>query len=248
MKHTSVKPWAVLLWLAVWQLASMAVGKEILLVSPWRTLTRLGELVMEPAFWGTVAYTLSRIALGFVLATLSGILLAALASWKRWIRDLLSPLMLTVKTVPVASFIIVALIWLSSKKLSVLISFLMVLPIIYTSVLEGILSCSRELLEMAQVFRVPTLRRIFRLYLPMVMPFFRSGCSVALGLSWKSGVAAEVIGMPVGSIGERLQQAKVYLDTRDLFAWTLVIICVSLVFEKAVLFLLKALERRVNRI
>ncbi len=153
------------------------------------------------------------------------------------------PVMLTVKSVPVASFIILALIWFSSANLSVLISFLMVLPIIYTSVLDGIRSVDRQLLEMAQVFRIPGLRVVRYIYVPQVMPFFYPACSVALGMSWKAGAAAEVIGIPRGSIGERLQQAKVYLDTPDLFAWTLVIVAASLFFEKIVLLLVGRVAR-----
>ena len=143
--------------------------------------------------------------------------------------------MLAVRSVPVASFIILALIWFSSENLSVLISFLMVLPVIYVNVLGGIRCVDRQLLEMAQVFRIPKIRVVRYIYVPQVMPYFYTACSVSLGMCWKAGVAAEVIGMPKGSVGERLQQAKVYLDTPDLFAWTLVIVAASLVFEKAVL-------------
>ena len=247
-KRPKLKPWSVALWLLIWQLAAMAVGKEILLVSPVRTLVRLGEILLLRSFWTSVLYTLSRIALGFLLASLAGILLAILAAGFRRVREFLAPFMLTIRTIPVASFIIVALIWFSSRKLSVLISFLMVLPIIYTNVLDGILHTDPELLEMASVFRIPLLRRILYVYLPEVMPFFRAGCTLALGLCWKSGVAAEVIGTPPGSIGEKLQRAKVYLETPDLFAWTLVIILVSLAFEKTVLFLIGRLEKRLRRV
>ncbi|MBQ8094954.1 MAG: ABC transporter permease subunit [Clostridia bacterium] len=248
LKKSGLKLWAVLLWLIVWQLASMAVGKEILLVSPIRTITRLAELASALSFWKAILYTLSRIALGFTLATALGVLLAILSSRFSSIRDICAPAMLTIKTIPVASFIIVALIWFSSKKLSILISFLMVLPIIYTNTLNGILAADPQLIEMARVFRIPVFRQILYVYGPQVLPYFRTGCTLALGLSWKSGVAAEVIGMPVGSIGERLQQAKVYLDTPDLFAWTLTIILVSLLFERGILFLLHCLERRLTHI
>ena len=113
----------------------------------------------------------------------------------------MTPFMLTVKSVPVASFIILALIWFSSRNLSILISFLMVLPIIYTNVLGGIRSVDRALLEMAEVFRIPRMRVVKFIYLPQIMPFFYSACSVSLGLAWKAGVAAEVIGIPKGSVG-----------------------------------------------
>ncbi|MDE6364806.1 MAG: ABC transporter permease subunit, partial [Lachnospiraceae bacterium] len=131
-----------------------------------------------------------------------------------------------------------ALIWFSSRNLSILISFLMVLPIIYTNVLGGIRNVDRQLLEMAQVFRISRLRVVRYIYLPQIMPFFYSACRISLGLSWKAGAAAEVIGMPRGSIGERLQQAKIYLDTPDLFAWTIVVVALSLGCEKLVLTLI----------
>ena len=161
-----------------------------------------------------------------------GTVLAALSARFCRVEELLAPAMLAVRSIPVASFIILALILFSSRNLAVLISFLMVLPILYSSVLEGIRAADDQLLEMARLFRIPSRRCIRYVYLPQVLPYFRSACGSALGLCWKAGIAAEVIGMPRGSIGERLQQAKVYLDTPDLFAWTLVIVLVSLAFER----------------
>ena len=235
----SVRLWAVLFWLLVWQIASMGIGSEILLVSPFRVLATLFQLAREGRFWASVGFSLERIAGGFLLGlTLGSLLAACSARWRR-VRELLAPLMLTIRTVPVASFIILALIWFSSRNLSVLISFLMVLPILYTAVLQGIESRDRELLEMARVFHAPPLRRLGMIDLPGLYPFLLSGCKTALGLCWKSGIAAEVIGMPRGSIGERLQQAKVYLATPELFAWTLVIVLVSVAFERLVLLLLR---------
>ena len=169
---------------------------------------------------------------GFLLAALLGILLGALAAGVSPVRQLLEPAVLTIKSIPVASFVILVLIWVPSENLSVVISFLMVFPVIYTNVLNGIESTDRKLLEMAEVFRISLPRRIRYIYASQVLPFFRAGCSVALGLCWKAGVAAEVIGIPDGSIGERLYMAKVYLNTPDLFAWTIVIVLISLVFER----------------
>lgn len=240
MKKTrSIRLWAVLFWLLLWQLESMALDQEILLVSPLQVLLRLGQLLMTGDFYGSVLFSLGRIASGFFLAILLGTGLAWLSSRFSVAAQFLAPFMLAVKSVPVASFIILALIWFSSRNLSVLISFLMVLPVIYTNVLEGIGSLDPAMTEMAHVFSIPLSRRVRYIYLPQIYPFFQAACQVCLGLCWKSGIAAEVIGIPDGSIGERLQQAKVYLDTPDLFAWTLVIVLVSLAFEKLVLALLK---------
>ncbi|MCI5585851.1 MAG: ABC transporter permease subunit [Lachnospiraceae bacterium] len=246
-KNKDIRLWAVLVWLIVWQLVSMALNSDILLVSPLKVVIRLLELTGEISFWKSIVYSLLRIGGGFLTALLAGSLWAALSARFLLVRQLLAPVVLITKTIPVASFIILALVWFSSRNLAVLISFLMVFPVIYTNVLNGIIQTDRELLEMAEVFSVAAGRRIRYIYLPQVMPYLRAGCSVALGLCWKSGIAAEVIGMPKGSIGERLQQAKVYLDTADLFAWTLVIVVVSLLFEWLFLWLLDRSTRAVER-
>ena len=246
-KPRAIRLWAVLFWLAVWQLGAMALDQELFLVSPLRVLGRLGELVVTGPFWRAVGMSSLLIMGGFLAATAAGVLLAALSARFRRVEELLAPALLAIKSIPVASFIILALILFSSRNLAVLISFLMVLPVVYANVLEGIRSADRQLLEMGRVFRLPVGRRLRYLYVPQVYPFFEAACGVALGLCWKAGVAAEVIGMPQGSIGERLQQAKIYLDTPDLFAWTLVIVLVSLAFEKLFLRLLKAGARALER-
>ena len=248
MKKDRIRAWAVVFWLAVWQMGAMALDSDILLVSPAGVLLRLGQLLPTAAFWRSVLFSFGRISLGFFIAASVSAVLAALSYRFKLIRELLTPLMLAIRSVPVASFIILVLVWFSSRSLSVLISFLMVLPIIYSSVLTGISTCDKQLIEMAAVFKMPTARRIRYIYLPQVMPFFKSGCGSALGLCWKAGIAAEVIGMPTGSIGEKLQQAKVYLDTPDLFAWTLVIVLVSLLFERMFIALLNKAERILARV
>ena len=230
----TIRAWAVIVWLVLWQLGAMVIDQQIILISPLRVLFRLWELIPTPDFWGSIAYSLARITAGFLLGVAAGTVLAALSARFRRVEELLAPAMLAVKSIPVASFIILALI-------------LFVLPVLYSNVLGGIRAADPQLMEMARVFRIPAGRSIRYVYLPQVMPYFLSACGSALGLCWKSGIAAEVIGMPEGSIGEQLQQAKVYLDTPDLFAWTLVIVLVSLAFERAFLALLrrgaKAMER-----
>lgn len=243
-----IRLWAVFVWLAAWQLGSMALDQKILLVSPIQVLLRLSQLAPTVPFWNAVSFSLLRIAAGFLSAAFLGALLAALSARFCRVMELLGPLMLAIKSVPVASFIILALLWCSSRNLSVLISFLMVLPVIYTNVLEGIRTSDRQLLEMSQVFALAPWHIIRYIYLPQIFPYFQAACGTALGQCWKSGIAAEVIGIPTGSIGERLQQAKVYLDTPDLFAWTLVIVLLSLTFEKLFLLLLEKLAFRLELI
>ena len=226
----------------------MAVKQEILLASPVSVVSRLCSLAVQAGFWQSIFFSLSRIAIGFFIAVAAAVVFGILAAKWKLIRQLLSPLVTVVKITPVASFIIVALIWVPSKNLSAFISFLMVFPIIYTNILEGISATDKKLLELAAIYRVSYWKQIKYIYFSQVMPFFRSACAVALGLCWKAGVAAEVIGIPRGSIGEKLYNAKIYLQTPDLFAWTVVIIAVSVLFEKLIMGLIRYLIRKSERV
>ena len=246
--HNQIKLWAVVFWLLVWQAASMVLDRaldvNLLLPSPISALLRLGELALTLPFWQAVARSFLRIVGGFLLSCFAASLLAIPASrWQR-VRELLGPLVAAVKAVPVASFIILALFWLDSRSLTMFISFLMVFPPVYLNVLEGIRQTDEKLLEMARVFRVPLWRQIRGIYVPAVMPYFRTAVSLGLGLCWKAGVAAEVIGLPTGSVGEMLYNSKVYFMTSDLFAWTTVIVVVSILFEKLFLYLMDAVVRK----
>ena len=216
---------AVAFWLAVWQAAAMAIGQEVFLVSPVQALRTLVQLLPRADFWQRVCFSSGRILLGFVLGAVVSVVLAVCAAWWSAADALLAPVMQLVKATPVASFIILALVWVRGSALSVLISFLMVLPVLYGAVRTGIAGADVQLLEMAEVFR--------------------QGCSVALGICWKSGVAAEVIGLPNGSIGDALYRAKITLSTGELFAWTFVIILLSAGFEKLFLF---ALDKAVGAV
>ena len=235
---------AVVFWLAVWQLAAAAIGQEVFLVSPLQAAGTLVQLLPQPDFWQRVGFSAGHILLGFLLGAVCSVVCSVAAERWVWVDALLSPVMQLVKATPVASFIILALVWVSGKSLSILISFLMVLPVLYGAVRTGIESADLQLLVMARVFRLPLARRVKAIWLPAVLPEFRQGCSVALGICWKSGVAAEVIGLPDGSIGDALYRAKITLSTGELFAWTFVIILLSAAFEKLFLALLdKAVAR-----
>lgn len=241
------RPLAVLFWLLAWQLLSAAVGQKLLLASPVETLLRLLELAQTADFWRSILFTLSHILAGFACAVTAGTLTGALSARFDWLNELLSPLLTAIKSVPVASFVIVALIWVPSKRLSVLISFLIAFPLIHTAVLDGLTHVDVKLLEMARVFRMPRLNRLTAIELPAVLPRLTSSAAVAMGLAWKSGVAAEVIGIPTGSIGERLYKAKIYLATPDLFAWTLTIVLASMLCERALKLLLEQVGRALER-
>lgn len=171
----------------------------------------------------------------FLLGLILGCLLAYLAAKHPVVETLLWPWMATIKSVPVASFVVICLIWLSARNLSVFISFLIVIPIIYQNVLEGLRAENREMQEVATVFQLPWRKRFRYIELPKLRPFLLSACRVTTGMAWKAGIAAEIIGVPNGSIGKMLYTAKIYLDTDDLLAWTVIIVVISVVAEKVFL-------------
>ncbi len=247
IKKRKIALWAVAFWLIVWEIASISIGQEILLVSPVDVLIKIGELIFEGEFWYAIGFTLVRIIGGFLLALVLGIVLAIVSVRYKFIRELLEPFIRTVKAIPVASFIILVLIWISSANLSVVISFLMVFPIIYTNIYEGIVQTDVKMIEMADVFKMDLKQRVRYIYCSQVIPYLQSACSISLGMCWKAGIAAEVIGMPDNSIGENLYNAKIFFDTPSLFAWTVVIICISIIFEKLFMKLISIYIEKLER-
>ena len=246
-----IRVWAIIFWLIVWQLAAMVLHAAyphgaLLLPSPLAALARLMALAGTAAFWRAIGTSSMHILGGFLLSCALAVVLAAFSARFSRVKELLAPLVAAVKTVPVASFIILALIWLSSRTLRLFIAAPMVFPAVYLNVLEGIRRTDTSLLEMARVFRVPFSRTLRGVYLPQVLPYFRSAVSAALGLCWKAGTAAEVIALSSGSIGEKLYNAKIYFQTADLFAWTAAIVLISAAFEKLFLLLVDKIAERMG--
>ena len=219
-------------WLAVWALLALAVAKPLLLPSPIAVIRCLAELVTAAPFWLAVGATLLRILCGVAAGTLLGTLLAVLTSASALLRALIHPLLTVIKSTPVASFIVLVLIWVGRDMLPSVIVVLMVVPGVWANVSAGIAATDPALLEMARVFRFPKLRILRRIYVPSVLPSFLAAMRSVLGLAWKAGVTAEVLTVPTRSVGKMLMESKLYLEIPGLFAWTLVVILCSLAIEK----------------
>lgn len=234
---------AAAVWIALWQLAAWMVGSRILLVGPLETLQALGQRVFQGSFWLTVGFSLLRIGAGFTAGLTLGLLLAVAASRFVLLEEFLAPAMALLKAIPVASFVVLFLIWWRSGVLATAVSFCIVLPNIYVNTLEGIRRVDRRLLEMAKVLEIPAWNRFFYIYRPTLKPYLDNAVRISVGMSWKSGVAAEVIGIPALSVGEQLYMSKIYLDTAGVLAWTAVTILASVLCEKLVLALWKKFQR-----
>lgn len=234
----------LLFWLGLWALAAALVGQELLLPSPLQVLRRVFALAGSADFYRTVANSILRILSGILSGTLLGVLLAALTESSKTARALLAPMMTLVKSTPVASFIILALIWIGRSAIPACIAALMVLPVVWANVSAGLAGRDQQLLEMAKVFgfsRKTTLRRIT---VPSVLPHLRAALCSALGLGWKAGIAAEVLTVPPYSIGKMIFESKTYLETTSLFAWTLTVILLSVLIERVLLELVRRIGRK----
>jgi len=229
---------ALFFWTVVWYLAAVAMDNPLLLPSPIQVLRCLGNLMLTAGFWQTVAVSIGRILLGIVCAVALGCVLAVVTTSCRLPEILIAPAMTAMQATPVASFTILVLIWIDRDFVPVLICGMMVLPVVWNSVSTGIRVTDPQLLEMAKVYRLSRLQTLRRIWIPSVMPFFRTACSSSIGLGWKAGIAAEVLTVPKHSIGRMIADSKLYLMTEELFASTLVVIVLSLLLQKLMLRLL----------
>lgn len=234
---------ATLFWVAAWHILAVSMDNFLLLPTPVQVLRRLWELTGTGEFWQITAVSIGRILLGAASAMVLGVVLAVLTTASPVADALIAPVMTVIQATPVASFAILVLIWLQRDLVPVLICAMMVLPVVWSNVCAGIRETDGQLLEMAKVYRLPKGRILSRIYVPSVLPYFRAACSSALGLGWKAGIAAEVLTVPKASIGRMISESKSYLLTEDLFAWTLAVVVLSLLIQKAILGILKGRAR-----
>lgn len=230
-------------WLAIWQLLDVIIDNRLVLAGPIRVAQALVEQIGQPDFWVICGASFGRIALGFLLSFVVGFLLALVSCRHRLFRDFVDPIISLLRTIPVASFIILLLIWVGNQALTVFLAFFIVLPLIYTNMVTGFESVDRQMLEMARVYGLSRWRTFLYIYRPAFMPFLMSSTKISLGMTWKSGIMAEVLATPKPSIGKEMATARTFLDTPDLLAWTVVVMVLSFLFEKAFMELLKRANR-----
>lgn len=235
---------AILFWMAVWQFTAWQVASPLFLPEPLAVVRRLGQLAHTAPFWQTAALSLCRVLSGMLWGTVLGVVLAVLSCLSRWLDAILSPAVRVIRATPVASFILLVFLWTDRDQVPVIIAALMVLPVVWGNVVRGIRECDPKLLELAKAYRFSRLKTARLILLPSVRPYFLSAVTTSMGLAWKSGVAAEALVLPKLAIGTQIYNTKYYLETADLFAWTVVVIVLSLILEKLVSCLIRQLERR----
>lgn len=234
-------------WVGLWQAVCLITGHEYYLASPWSVLQSLWRLGGQAAFWNSCVQTTGRILLGLFLGAALGCLLGAVTARLAWVEALLQPLLALIKATPVASFILLFLIWFRAPMVPVITTLLMVLPVVWENVKTGLSEIDETFLEMARAFRLHGWKKLRYLTIPAVRPYFRAACQSAVGLGFKAGVAAEVLSNLRGSMGGGIYESKIYLETADLFAWTAAVVLLSLLLEQVVTRLLLWGEKPRNR-
>ena len=231
-------------YVALWGLAALWISQPLLLPTPLAVCQRLLSLLPDPAFYQSLGATLLRTLLAYALGIAGAVVLGAVCVKSRLFELLLSPLLSAVRATPVTSFIVLALVWLSSPRVPVLTGFLMTLPVVYSALVQAIRAIDPKLMEMARLYSFGKLKTLVHVVIPSVLPAFVQSCLAAIGLCWKAVVAAEVIGVPKLAVGSRIYESKIYLETDSLLAWTLTIILLSVLLEA----LLRRLARRLMEV
>ena len=220
-----------LFWLGAWMLAAWRIGKPLLFPYPKAVLERLWELLQTKEFYQITLTSLENVFAGLLIAVFLGVALSILTFRISLLRDTLLPVMSVIKATPVASFIVLAMILLGSAKIPTFITILIVLPVVWTNLDEGFSKIDPKLSEVTRVYKMPLLIRWKVLILPSLKPYFVSACRSSIGLAWKAGVAAEIIANPKNTIGTMISEAKLYIESATMFAWTLTVILLSLLIE-----------------
>ena len=239
---------AVLLALLFWQIVAMILNRSFLLSSPVEVVKALFELGGKNVFWMGLGKSIFKIFLGFLAGGGVGIFFAGLSYRFKLFEIYISPYIMVIRSVPVASFVIIILIWLGSEALSVLVCFFMVMPIFYANTLEGLKSVDVKMLQMAKIYELGQKAKFIYIYLPGLESFLISSSVASMGIAFKSGIAAEVIGRPKNTLGFFLFDSKIYLETSKVFAITLIVILCSAIFERLIIFIMERFFGLIKRV
>lgn len=235
----------LIFWLLIWELCSLFINQPLFLPSPFQVLKVLMNLIGSAYFWKSVFNSISRVILGLFLSIVIGIIIGIAAGLNKFIEELLNPVIVCIRATPIMSIIILALVWFRSYYVSVFTAILTCFPIIYTNVLHGIKSVDIKLIQMANIYKVNKKHIIKDIYLPSIKPYIVSGILMCLGLGFKVSVSSEVLSTPKYSIGLNLLNSKSMLETAELFAWTIVVILLSFIFEMVFKDYMKRIDQEV---
>ncbi|MCC5909365.1 MAG: ABC transporter permease subunit [Clostridiaceae bacterium] len=223
---------SVMILLLLWKVASVIVDKEILIPSPESTFMEIIRIIQSPNFIVSVMNTLKRALIGFAIALAAGVSLGMVGGFYKPSYYLLRPLVLIIRAAPTMAIILLALIWLQSEKAPILVGFVVIFPVLYENVVQGIRNVDVKLVEMMDIYDIKKLDRLKDLYIPSIRSYLNSGMAAAMGLNLKIIIAAEVLSQPRMSMGTSFQIERVNLNTAGVFAWALITIMLAGILEQ----------------
>lgn len=234
----------IAVYILIWQLLSMLVGSRLLLLpSPLDTLRSMKDIVLSENGWKSVGMTVLRIVCGYGMGCAVGVALAALTAHFRTCDWLLKPMRSLIKTTPITSFALILLVSVVSGFVPVIVAMIVVIPMIWQTTEEAIKNRSAQLSEMAAVYLTPW-KKLRYVTMPQVLPQFFASASTALGFAWKAVITAEILALPRLGIGRQMQFHKIHVEIPELFAWTLLVILLSVVMEYTFKLVLKKARRK----
>lgn len=232
---TTVNKWGkgiiIMLWLLLWQIVYQIVGKEVLLPSPLYTIETLFQMMQTLSFYRHILWTLQRVVIGVSISLLLAGVTSLISYQSQWVEAFLKPAVILMKSTPVMAIIILALLWFKSNEVPIFVCFLMCYPIIYTNNLSGLKHLDKELVEMTHLYQVKWQVALRKCYLPQLRPYLYAALELGLGMAFKVVIAAEVLAVPKEAIGYQLLEAKIYLETSEVFAWVITIVLLSQLSE-----------------
>ncbi|MFO7827538.1 MAG: ABC transporter permease [Bacteroidales bacterium] len=222
---------SVAMLIGLWKLLSLFYGSELILPPPEKTLISTLKLFVSENFISIVGLTVIRGLTGFAFSFILGVALGIFAGINSAFNAFLKPILVTIRSTPVISLILLALIWFKVDMVPIFIAFLTMFPFICTNVIDGIRSVDHDLIEMSRIYSVSQRRIIKEVYLPAIVPFIFSGASSAMGFGWRAIIIGEVLSQPKFGIGTVMQTAQTYLLVNEVIAWTVIAVMISYLFE-----------------
>ena len=232
---------AALVMILIWEIAARIMQSDLLLPPPEDTLMAVGTLIISKGFLNIIGATILRGLIGFVISFFLALVFGVFAGINRKFHAAIKPLLVTIRSTPVISLILLALIWFQVDQVPVFIALLTMFPIMTTNIIDGIRQVDENLVEMAFIYKVPQKRIIREVYIPATSPYIFSGVSNAMGFGWRAIIIGEVLSQPQYGIGTLMQEAQTYLLVKELIAWTIIAIIISYLFE----FSIRKIEQKV---
>ena len=251
MKNKIVRPllaaFAVVFWIGVWWVCSAVINHSYILPDPLSVFFKLGEIILTDGFIDNVLYTMMRVLSGLLLGIVLGIVLGVAAHHSKIVYSLASPIISVIKATPVASIIVILTVMLNGDLIAASIALLMVMPIIWQNVIDAYASIDASLSEVCRVYGFSFGKRMRALYLPAIVKFLFPAIITSVGLAWKSDIAAEIIAATTHSIGQEINDARLEFISEPVFAWTIIVIILSICLEALIKFIIRRLEGWVLR-